>query len=124
MIEQPVAIMVTFGQGMIKTHGGLQKFARYFLQSMADPECVWLHKATNLPTQSVAWVYIVIGNRVRYRANCVGYSRNPTTIWKADGTSRLITWPRVEMTGPLIMAPGKIHRQGFQGFRYLPEQIF
>lgn len=122
--QPPIALLVTFGREMIATNGGLRSFIKMFHRCMASEDWTWLHKCKNRPQHEVAYVYIIVENRIRYRVNFVGYETRPEHITKATGEVRLIEWPRIVLAGPIVKAPRPIPQRGFQGFRYLPEILF
>lgn len=127
--QQPIAIVVTWGKGLIQEKGGLLAFLRYFEKEMVAEDSIWLQKSKNKPLQDIDHVYIIVCNQVRYKLFYGGYeSGGATDAYNGDGISwcsrTVITWPRLILAGPFVKAPGKIHMKGFQGFRYLYEHMF
>lgn len=124
----PIGIMVTWGKDLIKEKGGLLAFIRYFELSFQDENNTWLQKCKNRPSQDILYVYIVVCNQVRYRMYYGGYETYETVGYNGDGISwcseQAITWPRIILAGPFVKAPYKIHQKGFQGFRYVTEELF
>lgn len=118
----PEGIAVTWGKDSIEEKGGLLSFIRYFEVTMKGEESLWLQKCKNKPTQDIIYVYIIVCNQVRYRLYYGGHESGPTNISIGDGYSwssrQVISWPRIILAGPFEKAPFKIHRKGFQGFRY------
>jgi hypothetical protein len=113
-------IAVTMGKEMIAEKGGLLRFIRWFESTFVDEEGYWMHKCKNKPKQDdLLYVYVIICNRVYYRAMYGGYHA-------AGGAGQLfpggpeveVEWPHLILAGPLVKAPHKIIRPGFQGFRY------
>lgn len=118
----PEGIVVTWGKDLIQEKGGLLSFIRYFEQTMADEEGVWLQKCRNKPTCDIVYVYIIVCNQVRYRLHYGGYATGKVRVHNGDGlswsSSTEVMWPRLILAGPFVKAPRKIIRKGFQGFRY------
>lgn len=117
---KPEGIAVTFGREMIAEKCGLLAFIRWFESVMSDDEDYWMHKCKNRPVHSdLQYVYVIICNRIYYRCYYGGYQSGGTTGQVRPGCpTEYITWPRIILAGPLIKAPEKIIRPGFQGFRY------
>lgn len=114
----PDGIAITWSREMIEEgYGSLKKFIEHFKECMADPESWWLQKCKNKPKHDVAYVYVIFSGRVRCRAQFAGWENGPDTVYDANGPKEII-WSRIIMTGPLVEAPYKIERKGFQGFRY------
>lgn len=117
----PEGIVVTFGREMIAEKGGLLSFIRWFESIMANEEDYWMHKCKNRPLQDthLLYVYVIICNRVYYRCPYGGYKASGSTgQLRPGGPFEYITWPKIILAGPLVRAPEKIIRPGFQGFRY------
>lgn len=100
---------------------------RHFFRAMADPENTWLQKCKNKPKyDDIMFVYVIYSGRVRYRLNYVHHESGATRI-NVPGCGgsfsnwEYINWPRVVMTGPIVIAPRPIKIKGFQGFRYCTE---
>lgn len=114
----PDGIVITWSKEMIEEgYGTLKKFIEHFKQSMQDEESWWLQKCKNKPKHDVAYVYVIFGGRLRYRAQYGGWDSGITTVYDDHGPKE-VNWNRIIMTGPLVEAPEKIFRKGFQGFRY------
>lgn len=129
MIDQPpIAIVVTWGKDMIQEKGGLLAFIRYFENVMSTEDGVWLQKSRNCPKYDIAFVYIIVSNQVRYKLCYAGYQTGRAEVHNGNGHSwssfSVIRWPRLVLAGPFVKAPRKIHMKGFQGFRYLTEELF
>jgi hypothetical protein len=118
----PEGIAITWGKDLIQEKGGLFSFIRFFEKSMRDENQVWLQKCKNRPVHDIIYVYIIVCNQVRYRLFYAGHESGVTNIANGDGHSwssrEVIRWPRLICAGPFVKAPFKIHRSGFQGFRY------
>lgn len=119
----PEGIAITWGKDLIEEKGGLFAFIRYFLKAMEEEETIWLQRCKNAPRHDVIYVYIIVCNQIKYRLNFVGYERGTTVINNGAGdgswsSSQEISWPRIQMAGPVVHAPYKMPQKGFQGFRY------
>lgn len=98
-----------------------EEFKKYFETVMASEDSLWNFKLTNLPTQDVAWCYLVFGGLVQYRLNLVQYERNVSKQFTDTIDGRVREFPKqnwVIMCGPVVRAPFEINQRGFQGFRY------
>lgn len=120
---QPEGIVVTWGKEMIEEKGGLLNFIRYFEMIMKNEDAVWLQKCRFKPKYvDILYVYIIVNNRVKYRCSYISHETGITEISNGDGYSwssfEIIDWPRILLSGPVVHAPEKIIRRGFQGFRY------
>lgn len=129
MIQQPpTGILVTWGKDLIKEKGGLLAFLRFFEKTMQQEDALWLQKCRNKPKYEVVHVYIIVCNQVRYKLYYGGYQTGEREIYTGNGASwcsrSVITWPRLVLAGPVTKAPRKIYQKGFQGFRYVQEDIF
>lgn len=126
--QPPIAIVVTWGKDMIREKGGLLAFVRYFEQTMADEDGIWMQKSRGRPTQDILHVYVIVCNRVRYRLFYGGFQTGETEVFNGDGyswcSSSIIRWPRILLAGPFEKATKKIHMRGFQGFRYIYEPLW
>lgn len=116
MIEQPDGIIITVSAGMIGKNG-YRHWLRNFLYAMAKENYTYHFRQGNQPKKDVLYIYLCIGNAIRFRINYV-QSVGPSDCL-FDGHDELMSgkaW--VIGTGPLVRAPHKIKKQGFQGFRY------
>lgn len=117
----PEGVVITFGREMIAEKGGLRAFIRWFELCMNDQDGTFMHKCKNRPKyEDIRYVYIIIYNRVYWRCFYGGHDASPTTafLFPDDIIRAPIRWPRIYLAGPLVKAPDKIIRRGFQGFRY------
>jgi hypothetical protein len=113
-------IAVTMGKEMIMEKGGLLKFVRWFESTFDHEEGYWMHKCKNKPkNEDLLYVYVIICNRVHYRCLYGGYHAPGATGQLLPGGPDVpVEWPYLVLAGPLVKAPHKIIRPGFQGFRY------
>ena len=72
---------------------------------------------SNKPKKEFVWVYIVIGNKVRWRARFVGYDQdNPEKTFSDGRRWRCTNWLLL-VDFEKLPRPYE-HKKGFQGFRY------
>lgn len=123
--QPPIGIMITMGKEVIEANGGLLTFIRHFESAVSGEESsYWLHKSKNCPQQDIAYIYVIVANRVQYKVFYGGYERGATSVFMRWGEERKIDWGRMILAGPFEKAPTKISMRGFQGFRYVYETIF
>lgn len=123
--ELPEGILITWSHNMM-TRGGKvtpEAFRRYFEKVMANEDQTWLQKCKNEPRHPVAYVYIIIANKVEYRLFYAGFEKGAIVLNKpigeAPGDEEVeVDWNRLVLTGPVQKAPHEIVMRGFQGFRY------
>lgn len=123
-MNRPIGIIVTFPRVFFE-EVSTASFVREFLgMNNPDYEGYWLCKIGSIPRQEVLYCYIIINNRIRYRANIAGFE--PGGPQQFDG--RLSGKPRIhtakawmQLTGPIVKAPYRMEKRGFQGFRYTEE---
>lgn len=114
--EKPDAIILTVGAKEL-VEKGYKNWLRNFLEAMSDEECTYWYKMGNQPKfDDLMYVYICIGGRIRWRGNFVA-SSGPKEMEFSDGR-RMFGKAWVIMCGPVVRAPYRIDRKGFQGFRY------
>lgn len=117
LIEPPDGIIVTLPQKFFEEHD----HATYLKELEAcNVDSVWFRACKLLPKQDVAYVYTVIDNKIHHRAQLVMYERNVTrTFPRPNGGHKTFENSNfIVTTGPIVMAPYEIVKQGFQGFRY------
>lgn len=125
--EPPEAIILTMPVAFFNDRNMDQEsFGKYFERFMRHPDALWNFKKKTLPTQDVAWVYLIWSGKVQFRLNFVQYERNQTKTFTDswDGKERhfpAMNW--IILSGPAIKAPYDIPMQGFQGHRY-SQKIF
>ena len=109
-------ILVTLGKAQIsEKKEGWKTYVQYF--KMCDGErAVYFWRLSKKPKREFTHVYIVVGNRVRYKARFIGYEQN-RTIDFLDGSAcfgevwlQLIDFEKLKRPFDVV--------RGFQGFRY------
>lgn len=119
--ERPTGIIVTFPRVFFEEVSRV-KFVREFLaMNNSDYEGCWLCKVPAIPKLEVLHCYIIINNRIRYRANIAGFEQGGPQEFdgRLSGKRRVHTakaW--MQLTGPVVKAPYRMEMRGFQGFRY------
>lgn len=122
-MQPPIGILLTLGAQVIQANGGLRPFATHFTRCL-EGGGFWLQKARMAPKADIAQVYIILQNRVWCRVFYGGYSKEPTTVWMLTGEERAFPWPHMILGGPIEKAPEKMPMRGFQGFRYVYEELW
>lgn len=109
-------IYVTLGKDQIaEKKGGWKTYLKDF--EICDGEkAVYYWRLSTKPKREFTHVYIVVGNKVRYRATFLGYDEN-RKIDFLDGSALfgaiwLMLIDFVKLTRPYEV------KRGFQGFRY------
>ena len=69
------------------------------------------------PKKDFVWVYIVIGNKVRWRARFIGYDKDSPKKIFSDGRRWASTYWLLLIDFEKLPAPYE-YKKGFQGFRY------
>lgn len=113
-MERAEAIIVTFPLVFFREYTTVN-FVRDFL-GMNKDETYWICKMGNKPRVEVPYCYIIVGNRIRYRANIAGFEPGGERDFGDGRIQTARNW--MLLTAPVIKAPYKIERRGFQGFRY------
>lgn len=127
-MEPAVGIVITMGKDMIIQNGGPLAFCKmlehWTTQQAADSGNLWLHKSKNQPQQDIARVYVIMEGRIYCRLFYGGYQTGARRILRATGQTDAITWPRMLLSGPMEKAPHDIPMKGFQGFRYIYNDLW
>jgi hypothetical protein len=123
-MDRPEAILITFPLSMVKEGGGYKAFLSTLEELNQVEGSCWLNKCRNKPKHDVLYVYGVIGGKVRCRFVYAGYGTGPVDVIRANGTRDTVSWSRLILTGPVVMAPIPIDQRGFQGFRYTDKLLF
>jgi hypothetical protein len=118
----PDGLIITISQQMLKEKG-CRNWLRNFLEAMGKHEESWTYwmRLGAVPKCEVLWVYLCIGNKIRYRTNFVMY-KGPGQVTFNDG-KRMAARAWVVIAGPVVKADQEYPRKGFRGFRYT-EKIF
>lgn len=95
---------------------GYRNWLTNFLNAMTYEDWTYWMRLGAVPKYEVMYVYLCIGNRIRYRANFVMY-HGPGEFTFTDG-KRLYGRAWVVLCGPVARAPRDIPMRGFRGFRY------
>ena len=121
LTEPPDGIIITISQAMIKEKG-YRNWLRNFFKTMSDAEqddpdgWTYWFRVGNKPKHDVAWVYLLIGGKIRFRVNWID-SFGAERIAFTDGKS-LYGKGWVVVCGPVARPEKPIYRKGFRGFRY------
>lgn len=121
---KPEGIVITWSKALIDQHNGLLPFIRRFETVMSNENNIWINKCIHVPKHDdLLYVYIIIANQVRYRLYYGGHYKNPVNTFFSPelhswSYSNAIGWPHIKLGGPFKKATVKIHRPGFQGYRY------
>jgi hypothetical protein len=112
-------IAITWLKEMVQLcYGSLRSFIKHFEECVMDEDGgIWYQKCKNKPKADVLYVYIIYGNRLRYRCQFVSYEKGETVLYDGNG-AKPVDWGRVGMTGPMVRCPFNRKLKGFQGFRY------
>ena len=115
--EPPEGIIITISAGMLKEKG-LIAWTREFLHTMQTENWTYWMRVGARPTMDkyLLYVYLCIGNRIRYRALYAG-SEGPGEKVFLNGTS-LAARAWIILSGPVEKPPFPIEMKGFRGFRY------
>lgn len=127
LTEPPEGIIITVSAKMWGHHG-YKVWLSNFLDCMKksedlDERYVYHFRQGNQPKagESLRYVYLCIGGRIRWRAFFAGsYGPKTLELMKTDGSGTKFidgkAW--IMVAGPVERAPFKIEKKGFQGFRY------
>ena len=119
-MEKPEGIILTISKSYLKERG-IGNWLRDFLNAMNNEDHTYWMRLGRLPKQEVLYIYLVIGNKIRFRFNFVMYE-GPGEMEFDDG--RIMSakaW--LVGCGPLMRPRRDYEMQGFRGFRYT-ETIF
>jgi hypothetical protein len=116
----PEGIVITISAAMIKEKK-YRNWLRNFLTCMASEQCsYWMRQGTR-PKRDVLFVYLCIGNKVRFRANFV-VAEGPGEKTFDDGRVMFgKAW--IVLCGPVVRPDVEVPMKGFRGFRYC-EKLF
>ncbi len=109
------SIYVTLGAAQLKEKPYREQI-KDFLK--CDGENFFFNWAiNNKPKKDFIWVYIVVGNKVRWRARFIGYDEDNPDKTFSDGRRWKSTIWLLLIDFEKLRAPYK-NMKGFQGFRY------
>ncbi len=97
------------------------KFATMFERHMRKDDSIWHFRLTNLPTQEIAWVYLIWDKKIQFRVNFVMYERGVAKTFIDGPDKKERSFPPsnwVILSGPAVRPPYDWPQKGFQGFRY------
>jgi len=104
---------------------GVRAFYKRF-EDMNNHDGCFLQKCRNKPKHEVLYCYIVANNKVLYRCNVSHWQAggDPIEVIGPDDKLKIITWPHLVLTAPVVPAPFNIPFKGFQGFRYIENELW
>lgn len=108
------SIYVTLGRDQLKEKPYREQIKDFLICDGDKYIFSWI--MSQKPTKDFIWVYIVIGNRVRWRARFIGWAENKTyelldgRIIKGNYIAQLIDFEKLPRQYEV--------KKGFQGFRY------
>lgn len=119
---QPDGIVLTLPVAFFKDRGmTYEEFHAMFSKYMQEEDAIWNFRLKNLPTQDVAYVYLVFDGQLQYRAQLIQYERNVAKEFDDAPDGKVRSFPPcnwVLFTGPVVKPPHEWPLKGFQGFRY------
>jgi len=83
-------------------------------------DCTYWMKQGGRPKRDLLYVYLCIGNKIRFRANFV-MSEGPCKKYFVDEGMFARAW--IVLAGPVVRPDQPIVMKGFRGFRYT-EKLF
>ena len=123
---QPDGIILTVSKKMYGENG-YRHWLRNFREAMDLHKEGWYYslRVSSKPIRDaeLLFVYLCIGNKIRYRGYYGGTQETPRgfKIFEGDRKVKGRFWIRI--SGPLECASHPIKKQGFRGFRYT-EKLF
>lgn len=127
-LEPPIAIILTMPSVFFQDRNmGMQDFSKLFERYLQREDAIWNYRKTQLPTQEVAYVYLVWDGKVQYRCNFVGYERHVAKSFDDAPDGKVRNFPATNwilLTGPAVKPPHPIAMKGFQGHRYLTKELW
>lgn len=124
--QPPIGIIVTLPARFFEEYSR-EKYEMN-LKRMNHPEeqGLWYRVMKNLPAHDVLYCYTVYGGLVQHRTNIAYMWRGETMHFNRPegGVRTFENCNGIVQCHPLVMAPRQIPMKGFQGFRYVYEEIF
>lgn len=99
----------------------IPRFIKMFERFMSKDNSIWNFRLTNLPTQEIAWVYLIFDRKIQFRVNFVMYERGVSKEFYDAPDHKVRQFPNanwVILSGPSVRPPHEWPQKGFQGFRY------
>jgi hypothetical protein len=122
--ERPEGIIITISRAQYQERG-YRNWLRNFRHAMDkhDADYYYWLRVGSRPTQDkfLLYVYLCIGNRIRYRGFYAGHRETPEGFKQFDDGRTIRGRHWILIAGPVDRAPMPIQKQGFQGFRYTPK---
>jgi hypothetical protein len=113
-MERHDGIIISISAKYLKERG-VRKWYEDFQQGITKENySYWMRLAQMPKFTDMLYVYLCIGNRIRYRTNLVGFYPGNTMSFENGNTITAKVW--CVIAGPLVK--GNVKRKGFQGFRY------
>lgn len=113
-MERPDGIIISISAKYLKERGVRKWFEDFQQGTTLENYSYWLRLSQMPKFTDLLYVYLCIGNRIRYRTNLVGFE--PGGQFKCDDGRVINAKVWCIVTGPLVK--GNVSRKGFQGFRY------
>jgi hypothetical protein len=126
--QPPIGILLTMPKAFFEDRQMSEAdFKKVFERFMAMDDGIWNFIKKTLPVHDIAYCYLVFGGKVQYKVNIVGYERNVAKTFydTPDAKPRNFeasNW--IILSGPAIKPPFDIPMKGFQGFRYVTNELF
>lgn len=117
---RPDGVIITLSAQMFRERG-YRNWLTNFLFAMSQDDYTYYFRTSAQPTLECQYLYICAGGRIRYRCNLIMTEGAMTKTFLSDtgnGTHSLYGRAWLICAGPVAVAPHKIFRKGFQGFRY------
>jgi len=116
IVEEPDGIIITISAGMLKEKG-YRNWLKNFFHAMSQEDWMYFMRQGAAPKREILYVYLCIGNKVRFRANYVGTETGLKTFSDGKQMSAKV-W--IVLAGPLARPPRgqEPEMKGFRGFRY------
>lgn len=121
----PIGILTTLPARFFEENP-MEFYLKQLDRFKTDEDYTWLRVMKNLPVHDILYIYTVYGGKVQHRLNLVQPWRNETKRFArpGGGVRTFENCNGIIMGGPLVMAPYDIPMKGFQGFRYIYQELF
>lgn len=125
ILQPPVGIIIAHPARFFEEYDE-KRYVRAFELMNTKPEQVWYRAMKNPPTQDFLYIYTCYAGKLQHRTNSGGILRNTTkTFSRPEGGSR--TFENTNFLvhcGPYVKCPVEIPMKGFQGFKYVYEELW